>query len=85
MPCHQTEYRLQPPAAVSNGVGLANEYQLSPQPLHSALAWPLNVFFSVSILTELAINTATMWRQRKHYTQNVEIKVEQIIKHIRFD
>ena len=29
MPCHQTENSLQPPAAVSNGVVLANEYQLS--------------------------------------------------------
>ena len=76
MPPDRVEYSLQPPTAVCNGVGLANEYQLSPQPLHSALAWPLNVFFSVLVLTGLAINTATMWRQRKHHTQDVEIEVE---------
>ena len=59
--------------------GLLMNISSPPQPLHSVstLAWPLNVFFSVLVLTELAINTATMWRQRKHYyTQNVEIEVE---------
>ena len=30
MPPDRVEYSLQPPAAVSNGVGLANEYQLLP-------------------------------------------------------